>query len=127
MMFITLAAVVLGMSSQWPGLGVPLGFVAFFVWLRTVSVVRHRVTAGQSVSAPQKIQLFLSSFIGTVGVIILIAVTGAAALATACAVTIAAIEPKASMVLGVAIATAAIAILGIFALRRIFASINRRV
>jgi hypothetical protein len=122
MMLFTLTAVVLGVSSQWPGLGIPLGLISFFVWLRTVSVVRYRVAAGEAVSSVQKLQLFMSSLIGTVGVIILVAISGIAALATACAVIIAAIDPREPVVVLVAVAAGVVTVLCIFLLRRILRS-----
>src|SRR4051794_11345500 len=54
MMFMTLVAVVLGVATQWPGLGIPLGIVSLILWSRTVGIVRDRARQGVEVSPLQK-------------------------------------------------------------------------
>jgi hypothetical protein len=85
MMFMTLVAVVLGVATQWPGLGIPLGIVSLILWSRTVGIVRDRAKQGLEVSPLQKILIFMSSFAMTMVVLGLVIVTGAAALGAACA------------------------------------------
>src|SRR3954471_15674450 len=80
MMLMTLVCVVLGVSSLWPGIGIPLGVVLFVVWLRTAAVTRRRAAHGLAVTSGKKIQLFLESFGVTLGLIIVTCVAGAAAL-----------------------------------------------
>jgi hypothetical protein len=123
MMFMTLAAVVLGVSTQWPGIGIPLGVVALVIWSRTVNIVRQRAGEGFEVSALEKIQIFMSSFAMTIAIFVLVIVTGAAALGAACAAIISTMEQEAFPWL---IGLSMLAIVGFVALMRIFRSINRR-
>src|SRR5215212_83546 len=55
MMFVTLVCVVLGVSSLWPGIGIPLGMVLFVVWLRTTAVTHRRAAHGLPVTSGKKI------------------------------------------------------------------------
>src|SRR6476620_9023764 len=46
MMFMTLVCVVLGVTSLWPGIGIPMGVVFFVAWLRTTAATRQRAAHG---------------------------------------------------------------------------------
>jgi hypothetical protein len=94
MMFVTLACVLLGTITIAPGVGVPLAFVAFFTWLRTVNVVRRRATMGVAVSASDKFLLFVGSFLSTAALLPLIGAAAAAALITAIYTTCAIDSPE---------------------------------
>jgi hypothetical protein len=123
MMFMTLAAVVLGVTTQWPGIGIPLGVVALVIWSRTVNIVRQRATEGVEVSSPQKIHIFMSSFGMTLVILLLVVVTGGAALGAACAAIITTMDQQAMpWFIGLAI----LAIGGFVALIYLFRAINRR-
>ena len=50
MMFMTLVCIVLGVSTLWPGVGLPLGAIVLVVWVRTSAVTRRRLERGLSVS-----------------------------------------------------------------------------
>jgi hypothetical protein len=123
MMFVTLVCVVLGVSSLWPGLAVPLGVVALVVWLRTVHQVRQRARLGETLSTMQKIQMFLSSFGVTLVVLGLVVVTGFAALVSVCATFLSVGMAEA---VPYAIVGALVFVVGVVGLRAIFKSINRR-
>ena len=85
LMFMTLACVILGVFTKWPGLGVPLAILSLVVWGRTVNIIRQRAKKGETVAPLQRVLIFMSSFAGTLTVIALLIVTGAAALGTVCA------------------------------------------
>jgi hypothetical protein len=80
MIFVTLVCVVLGVSSLWPGIGIPLGVVLFVVWLRTTLITRHRAAHGLTFTTAEKVQLFIESFGVTIGLIFVTCVAGGAAL-----------------------------------------------
>jgi hypothetical protein len=80
MMFVTLVCVVLGVTSLWPGIGIPMGVVFFVAWLRTTAATHQRAAHGLPVTSSKKIQMFLESFGVTVGLIIVTCVAGGAAL-----------------------------------------------
>lgn len=70
MLFVTLLAVVLGVCSFAPGIGIPLGIVVLVVWLRTTAVVKYRQAHGRDTSRSEKVQLFAQSFAVVVGLVI---------------------------------------------------------
>lgn len=122
MMFVTLAAVILGVFTLWPGIGVPLGVLSLVVWARTAMIVQQRAAKGVEVTSLQKVQLFLSSLATTTGVLVLIFVTGVAALGAACAAIFAPSEPQAVPWL---FGSALIACAGVFVLVRILRRLRR--
>jgi len=84
MMFMTLLCVIFGVSSLWPGVGIPLGVIVLVVWIRTSAVARRRLDRGLSVSRPERTQLFLASFGATVGFIAMTCLAGCAMFFAAC-------------------------------------------
>jgi hypothetical protein len=84
MMLVTLVAVVLGVCSIAPGIGVPLGIVMLIVWLRTTAVVKVRQSRGKATTLSEKAQLFAQSFAVLIGLIILTQVALVAAAFGAC-------------------------------------------
>jgi hypothetical protein len=84
MMFVTLAAVVMGVSSIAPGVGIPLGIVLLVVWLRTTAVAKRRRALGHAVTREEKLHLFLASFGATVGLLAVTCFAGCAAFVAAC-------------------------------------------
>lgn len=84
MLFVTLAAVVMGVITIAPGLGVPLAVVAFVVWVRTATTVEELRKRGKAKTAGEKTLMFLASFGMAVATLFLIAVAGCAALCSAC-------------------------------------------
>jgi hypothetical protein len=84
MLFVTLAAVLLGVITITRGLGVPLAVVAFVVWVRTATTVEQLRQRGKAVTVGQKIRMFLASFGMAVVTLLLVAVAGCAALCSAC-------------------------------------------
>jgi hypothetical protein len=84
MMFVTLAAVVMGVSSIAPGVGIPLGIVLLVVWLRTTLVAKRRRARGHAVTREEKLHLFLASFGATVGLLAVTCFAGCAAFVAAC-------------------------------------------
>ena len=84
MMFVTLACVVLGVLTLWPGVGIPLGIILLVVWSRTVAVAWHRQQRGLEVTQPEKVQLFLASFGAALALIAVTCVAGCAAFVAAC-------------------------------------------
>jgi hypothetical protein len=84
MMFVTLICVVLGVFTIAPGLGVPLGIVAFVTWLRTVSVVKWRASTGSSLTSAEIVLIFVRSVAFTLLVLALVGVAAVAAFATLC-------------------------------------------
>jgi hypothetical protein len=84
MMFMTLVCVVLGVSTLWPGLGIPLGFLFFAAWLRTTVLTRWRARRGLAVKPIEQMQLFAASFGVTTGLLAIIGVAGFAAFWAAC-------------------------------------------
>jgi hypothetical protein len=93
MMFVTLVSVLLGMITIAPGFGVPLAFVAFFTWLRTVDVGRRRASGGSPLSSGEKILLFMRAYLSTVALFGMLGVAGIAAIFSACFV-ICALDPS---------------------------------
>jgi hypothetical protein len=84
MMFVTLVCVILGVSSLWLGVGIPLGIVLLVVWLRTTAVVRYRYTHGETVGQEEKLRLLLASFGATVALLAVTFVAGCAAFVAGC-------------------------------------------
>ena len=84
MMFVTLAAVVMGVSSIAPGVGIPLGIVLLVVWLRTTLVAKHRRAHGQVVTREEKLHLFLASFGATLAMLTVTCIAGCGAFIAAC-------------------------------------------
>lgn len=84
MMFITLASVVLGVSTIAPGIGIPLGIVFTVVWLRTTAVARRRAAHGLPVTRTERVQLFLASLGASAVLIALTCAAGCAAYFAAC-------------------------------------------
>jgi hypothetical protein len=96
MMFVTLACVVLGVSTLAPGIGIPLGMVMLTVWLRTAAVARRRQARGQTLDHMDRAQLFVASFGVAMALIAVTCVAGCAAYLAACfacIATYAALEP----------------------------------
>ena len=96
LMFVTLASVVLGVSTIAPGIGIPLGIILLVVWLRTAAVARRRRQRGLAVTRAEKVQLFLASFGVSLALIAVTCVAGCAAYFAACFAclgTFAAFEP----------------------------------
>lgn len=122
-MLMTLICVVLGVATLWPGLGAPLGVLSFIIWLRTANVVKERSNQGETLTSAERIGIFLSSLGTTVVILILIGVTGAAALCTVCATmfSVAGEKDAVPFMIGGAIA----AVVCILVLRAIFRFINR--
>src|SRR3990172_7382657 len=83
MMFMTLLCVIFGVSSLWPGVGIPLGVVVLIVWIRTSAVARRRLERGLSVSRAERTQLFLASFGATLALLAVTGVAGCAAFVAA--------------------------------------------
>jgi hypothetical protein len=84
MLFITLAAVVMGVSSLASGIGIPMGIVLLVVWLRTTAVVKFRVAHGKTVTRAENFHLFLASFGATLGLLAVTCIAGCAAFVAAC-------------------------------------------
>jgi len=61
MMFITLVAVIFGLSTIAPGIGIPLGVLLLVAWGRTFSISRQQTKAGTPFSTSEKIAAFFSS------------------------------------------------------------------
>lgn len=80
MMFTTLLCVIFGVSSLWPGVGIPLGVVLLLVWIRTSAIVGQRWEHGLDVSRAEKLQLSLSSLGVATTLIALTFVVGFAAI-----------------------------------------------
>ena len=123
LMFMTLACVILGVFTKWPGLGVPLAILSLVVWGRTVNIIRQRAKEGETVAPLQRVLIFLSSFAGTLTIIALVIITGAAALATVCATMFSVADSRA---LPWAIGGAVAFLGGLFVLRSIFRRVNAR-
>jgi hypothetical protein len=94
LLMMTLACVVLGVFSIAPGLGVPLGVIAFLAWMRTFHVVRARAIRGDEVTANEKIGLFVWSFGNTLVLLTMIIVAAGAAFFTACTTMLAIADPR---------------------------------
>ena len=84
MMFMTLVCIVLGVSTLWPGVGIPLGAIVLVVWIRTAAVARWRAARGLAVSRAERTQLFLASFGVTVALLAVSCLAGCAAFVAAC-------------------------------------------
>jgi hypothetical protein len=94
MMFVTLVCVVLGVFTIARGLGVPLAVVAFFTWLRTVSVAKSRALKGSSLPLSETILIFVRSVVFIFLILGLIGVAAVAAFATFCFGLMNAAEPS---------------------------------
>jgi hypothetical protein len=83
MLFVALLAVVVGVWSIAPGIGIPLGILLLAAWTRTVAVVERRAAKSSDVTRRERIVIFLQSMASSAVLLILITVVGGAALATA--------------------------------------------
>jgi hypothetical protein len=84
MLFVTLVAVVLGISTIAPGIGIPFGLILLVVWLRTAAVARRRRQRGMTVTRSDLLSAFFSSLAVAVTLIIVTCVAGCAAFFAAC-------------------------------------------
>jgi len=80
MMFVTLASVVLGVSTIAPGIGIPLGIIALLAWGRTATVIRLRKRRHQETTIGEKAGLFAASL----GVVVTAGVATAIAFFATC-------------------------------------------
>src|SRR3954452_810085 len=130
MMFMTLVCVVLGVTSLWPGIGIPMGVVFFVAWLRTTAATHQRAAHGLPASSGKKIQLFLESFGVTVGLIIVTCVAGGAALFAAlgamCLATSSVNSPDSKDAIPWVLGGTVVTIAAIFALVKLVKSSRRR-
>jgi len=88
MMFVTLVCVILGVISIAPGLGVPLAFIAFVAWLRTVVRVQLQLKKQPELTTAGKVLMFFQSVAVTMVVLFLVVLAGAAALFIICIVNL---------------------------------------
>jgi hypothetical protein len=94
MMFMTLACVSLGVISVAPGLGVPLAIISLIVWARTADMVKLRDLQGTPTTSIEKVLFFLRSFTFAVAMVVLVCVTGGAALFASLAAICSISEPN---------------------------------
>jgi hypothetical protein len=80
MMFVTLASVVLGVSTIAPGVGIPLGILALLATVRTAVLVRRQMRLGHQPNAGERAILFAASL----GVVILAGIAAAIAFSALC-------------------------------------------
>jgi hypothetical protein len=121
MMFMTLACVVLGVSTLAPGLGVPFGIVVLVIWLRTVNIARQRQRRGAPMTRLERVQFFLSTAGFLAVAFVLVGVAAGGALFTVCFTICAFGEPSESFtILPFALGAAAITAVAIIFLRWLF-------
>jgi hypothetical protein len=84
MMFMTLACVILGISTFAPGVGIPLGLVLIVVWARTAAIALVRGKRGVNLTRAEKVNLFLSTLSVAAGLLLVTGIAGAAAFIAAC-------------------------------------------
>ena len=84
MMFVTLVAIILGISTISFGVGIPLGVMLLVAWWRTAAVSRRRATIGKSLTRSEQAHMYLSSFGLAIALLVMVAVGVGVALFSIC-------------------------------------------